>query len=328
MWNSTIRGLLHRPTWRACRGSGRARRGWPCSTRCCSRSASGWEPWRRGSDSCHSRGCAVKRKRERVEVRTEVFMSGMVTEERSPFLLTILCLYSSEASCTAVSQALEPLAYTLLTSSIQYLSAKKSTEHWSGVRHTCMETASLNLSTVRPQRSKTMTSSAYFVGRPNAMLSSCETRQTGSDSKQMWGHLCTQCVSSMNLEPLTSVAFTTMSHRRPQKPKHALWNQTLRSDVATDTLTGSSGNIQCCLEGRSQEMCLILFACIYRQLCLCAPAKWVRSCTFLHRYPDDLVLLSSTTKLFEEFCPFTHTCCEQGSTESLRLRSTSYIFFY
>lgn len=31
------------------------------------------------------------------------------------------CLYSSEASCTAVSQALAPLAQTLLGSSFQYL---------------------------------------------------------------------------------------------------------------------------------------------------------------------------------------------------------------
>lgn len=46
------------------------------------------------------------------------------TRER-PF--TIRCLYSSEASCTAVSQALEPLAYTLLTSSIQYLQTRRGT---------------------------------------------------------------------------------------------------------------------------------------------------------------------------------------------------------
>lgn len=48
------------PTWHVCRGSEPVSKAWPCSTRCCSRSASGSEPWPRGSGSCRSRGYADK----------------------------------------------------------------------------------------------------------------------------------------------------------------------------------------------------------------------------------------------------------------------------
>lgn len=66
-----------------------------------------------------------KTKKEEEELTRRLLFAWEITQtvggER---LLTILCLYSSEASCTAVSQALEPLAYTLLTSSIQYLQSE------------------------------------------------------------------------------------------------------------------------------------------------------------------------------------------------------------
>lgn len=97
-------------TWHAFRGWGRGGRGWPCSTRCCFHTASDSEPWRRASDSYRSRGCALRRtERTNHESSSTVHLiQGCSFPSRGA--LTILCLYSSEASCTAVSQALEPLA--------------------------------------------------------------------------------------------------------------------------------------------------------------------------------------------------------------------------
>lgn len=114
------------PTWHVCRGSEPVGKAWPCSMRCCSRSASGSGPWPRGSGSCHSRGYAMRGKPQRQEELTWLRRDSLLCYTKK-HLFTILCLYSSEASCTAVSQALEPLAYTLLTSSIQYLQSRRRT---------------------------------------------------------------------------------------------------------------------------------------------------------------------------------------------------------
>ena len=95
-------------TWRAFRGSERGDRVWPCSTRYCFHTASDLEPWLHASDSCHSRGCASKKRRE--QRLTGYYYYYLEIWDKSKDLITILCLYSSDASCTAVSQALEPLA--------------------------------------------------------------------------------------------------------------------------------------------------------------------------------------------------------------------------
>lgn len=90
--------------------------------RCCFHIASDTEPWPHGSDSCHNTGCALysnKQTHNQTSYHDVSFSSKQTMSTKQ--LHTILCLYSSEASCTAVSHALEPLAQTLLTSSIQYL---------------------------------------------------------------------------------------------------------------------------------------------------------------------------------------------------------------
>lgn len=92
-------------------------------------------------------------------------------------LFTILCLYSSEASCTAVSQALEPLAYTLLTSSIQYLQSWRWTWkdccNFTGTVFLLMHATALALAT-------------YFVGLPKAMLSSCEQTEKSDSTREIY----------------------------------------------------------------------------------------------------------------------------------------------
>lgn len=104
--------------------------------RCCFHIASDSEPWRHASDSCHSRGCAsekTKRTNHDWCFHICIVYKNQVSKATK---ITILCLYSSDASWTAVSHALEPLAQTLLTSSIQYLPSKGKTF----VQHRCEET--------------------------------------------------------------------------------------------------------------------------------------------------------------------------------------------
>lgn len=154
---SKFTGIIIPFTWRVFRGWERADKVWPCSTRCCFHIASDSEPWPHGSDSCHSRGYALVQNKH---TTSDKGTPWTLFTQLNITLLTILCLYSSEASCTAVSQALDPLAYTLLTSSIQYLGIKQRRveEGW----------VWFQTSVLSEQMSTT-----YFVGFPKAMLSSC-----------------------------------------------------------------------------------------------------------------------------------------------------------
>lgn len=92
----------------------------PCSSWCYCCTASGSGPAPRVSGSCHSRDCAGD-----TRAAGSDWAGGRGRETLCPQVPpTMRCLYSSDASCTAVSHALGPLAYTCAGSNFQNLKGK------------------------------------------------------------------------------------------------------------------------------------------------------------------------------------------------------------